>query len=102
MITRDRMIARWPGKNLQRQPSQALSTHSNPEYIVLRRHLLPHGSVTMESKVKVAGHPIHPMLIVFPLGLLATAVIFDIISLSTSDSKWHSMAWYMIGAGVIG
>lgn len=56
----------------------------------------------MESKVKVAGHPIHPMLIVFPLGLLATAVIFDIISLSTSDSKWHSMAWYMIGAGVLG
>jgi uncharacterized membrane protein len=56
----------------------------------------------MESKVKVAGHPIHPMLIVFPLGLLATAVIFDIISLSTSDPKWHSMAWYMIGAGVLG
>jgi uncharacterized membrane protein len=56
----------------------------------------------MESKVKVAGHPVHPMLIVFPLGLLATAVIFDVISLSTSDGKWSSMAWYMIAAGVIG
>ena len=30
----------------------------------------------MESKAKVLGHPIHPMLIVFPLGLLATAVAF--------------------------
>jgi uncharacterized membrane protein len=42
------------------------------------------------------------MLIVFPLGLLATAVIFDIIALSTSDGKWSSMAWYMIAAGIIG
>jgi len=56
----------------------------------------------MESKVKVAGHPVHPMLIVFPLGLLATSVIFDIITLSTSNSQWSSMAWYMIGAGIIG
>ena len=42
------------------------------------------------------------MLIVFPLGLLATAVIFDIITLSTSDGKWSTMAWYMIGAGILG
>ena len=33
----------------------------------------------MESRVKVAGHPLHQMLIVFPLGLLSTAVVFDIL-----------------------
>ncbi len=32
----------------------------------------------MEAKAKLAGHPIHPMLIVFPLGLLATALAFDV------------------------
>jgi uncharacterized membrane protein len=52
--------------------------------------------------MKIAGHPVHPMLIVFPLGLLATAVIFDIITLSTSDGKWSNMSWYMIAAGIIG
>jgi uncharacterized membrane protein len=52
--------------------------------------------------MKIAGHPVHPMLIVFPLGLLATSVIFDIITLSTSDGKWSTMAWYMIAAGIIG
>lgn len=52
--------------------------------------------------MKIAGHPVHPMLIVFPLGLLATAVIFDIIRLGTSDGKWSTMAWYMIAAGIIG
>ncbi|MFL5533416.1 MAG: DUF2231 domain-containing protein, partial [Gemmatimonadales bacterium] len=56
----------------------------------------------MESKVKFAGHPVHPMLIVFPLGLLATAVIFDIIYLVSSNSQWTLVAYYMIGAGIIG
>ena len=56
----------------------------------------------MESKVKVAGHAVHPMLIVFPLGLLTTAAIFDMITLVTSNNKWSTMAWYMIAAGVIG
>ena len=53
------------------------------------------------SGAKLFGHPIHPMLIVFPLGLLATSVIFDLITLATSDSMWTSMAFYMIGAGII-
>jgi uncharacterized membrane protein len=56
----------------------------------------------MESKVKFAGHPVHPMLIVFPLGLLATAVIFDIVYLVSNSSQWTVVAYYMIGAGVIG
>jgi uncharacterized membrane protein len=56
----------------------------------------------MESRVKFAGHPVHPMLIVFPLGLLGTAVVFDIIYLVSSHSQWTVAAYYMIGAGVIG
>jgi uncharacterized membrane protein len=56
----------------------------------------------MESKVKLAGHPVHPMLIVFPLGLLYTAVVFDIIYLVTSAVRWTEVAYYLIGAGVIG
>ena len=56
----------------------------------------------MESKVKFAGHPVHPMLIVFPLGLLATAVIFDVIFLISGNPKWTEVAYYMIGAGIIG
>ncbi len=32
----------------------------------------------MESLVTLLGHPIHQMLVVFPPGLLAMAVIFDV------------------------
>jgi len=35
----------------------------------------------MTSRAKLAGHPIHPMLIPFPVGLLTTAVVFDVIYL---------------------
>jgi uncharacterized membrane protein len=56
----------------------------------------------MESRVKLAGHPVHPMLIVFPLGLLSTAVLFDIVFLVTAAVRWTELAYYMIGAGVVG
>jgi uncharacterized membrane protein len=56
----------------------------------------------MESRAKLFGHPIHQMLIVFPLGLLATSVIFDIIYLITGNGYWTEMAFWMIAAGVIG
>ena len=56
----------------------------------------------MESKVKAFGHPIHPMLIVFPLGLLATSLIFDIIHWITGNGFFSMVAFWMITAGVIG
>jgi uncharacterized membrane protein len=56
----------------------------------------------MESKVKFAGHPVHPMLIVFPLGLLGAAVIFDIVYLISDNTRWAVAAYYMIGAGIVG
>jgi uncharacterized membrane protein len=56
----------------------------------------------MESRAKAFGHAIHPMLIVFPLGLLATAVVFDVLYLITDGSGFAVAAAYMIAAGVIG
>lgn len=55
----------------------------------------------MESKVKLLGHPVHPMLIPFPLGLLGTAVLFDIIAMFNDSDGLARAAWYMIGAGII-
>jgi uncharacterized membrane protein len=56
----------------------------------------------MESRVKVLGHPLHQILLVFPLGLLATAAIFDLVYLVSRIPVWTESAYYMIGAGVIG
>jgi uncharacterized membrane protein len=56
----------------------------------------------VESRAKLLGHPVHPMLIVFPLGLLATAVAFDIVGLVQNDSQWFRISFWMIAAGIIG
>lgn len=56
----------------------------------------------MESRAKIAGHPVHPMLVVFPLGLLATAVIFDLIAAFGGYTDLHLASYWMIAAGVIG
>ena len=56
----------------------------------------------MKGPVKVLGHPVHPMLVVFPLGLLATAVIFDLIATSTGNQGLFVVSYWMIAAGLVG
>jgi uncharacterized membrane protein len=51
--------------------------------------------------MKLLGHPVHQMLIVFPLGLLATAVIFDLIYLA-GGMTMALVSYWMIVAGIIG
>jgi uncharacterized membrane protein len=55
----------------------------------------------MESRVKLLGHPVHQTLVVFPLGLLAGAVGFDVAYAITRDGRWAETAYWLIGAGVL-
>jgi uncharacterized membrane protein len=55
----------------------------------------------MESKVKLLGHPIHPMLIPFPLGLLGMAVIFDLLALFAGQTSLGDASRPMVAAGII-
>ena len=56
----------------------------------------------MESRVKLFGHPVHQMLIVFPLGLLATSVVFDIIRLASGAEYAATVAYALIASGIVG
>ena len=56
----------------------------------------------MDSRVKVLGHSLHQMLIVFPLGLLATAAVFDAIYLGSGRVTWAAVSYWMVAAGLIG
>jgi uncharacterized membrane protein len=53
-------------------------------------------------EAKLLGHPIHQSLIVFPVGLLLTSVVFDVIHLATGGAQWSLVSFWMIAAGVIG
>lgn len=56
----------------------------------------------MESRAKILGHSAHQLLIVFPLGLLSTAVIFDVITLIVGGTTPPLVAYWMVASGVIG
>lgn len=56
----------------------------------------------MESRAKFLGHAIHPILIVFPLGLLATGVVFDVIYLIWGNGEMANVAYWMFTAGIVG
>jgi uncharacterized membrane protein len=56
----------------------------------------------MESRAKIVGHPVHPILVAFPLGLLGTAAIFDGLQKSTGNESWSEAAHHMMAAGLIG
>ena len=57
----------------------------------------------MESKAKLLGHPIHPMLIVFPIGLWIFSLACDLIRLAGGSSDaWTTVAFYSMVGGLIG
>ncbi len=55
----------------------------------------------MEARAKLFGHPIHQMLIVLPLGLLAGAVVFDVVHLVSGNGYWSEIAYWLIAAGIL-
>ncbi len=56
----------------------------------------------MESRAKIAGHAVHPMLIPIPLGMFLGTVVFDLLYLIADDGQYATVAFFTIAAGVIG
>lgn len=56
----------------------------------------------MKARARLLGHPVHQMLIVFPLGLLATSVVFDLIGLLGGPDGAHAAAYWVLTGGLIG
>ncbi|MEJ3748901.1 DUF2231 domain-containing protein [Actinomycetes bacterium KLBMP 9797] len=56
----------------------------------------------MESRVRALGHPVHPMLVVFPLGLFVTGTIFDLVHLISDNGTFAEVGFWTISAGIIG
>jgi uncharacterized membrane protein len=56
----------------------------------------------MESRARFLGHSIHQMLVVFPVGLLATAVILDLIGIFGRFPTAVIAAYWMMACGIVG
>lgn len=53
------------------------------------------------STAQIAGHPIHPMLIPFPIAFFGGTLAADIAYWNTGDTFWFAMTEWLLGAGVV-
>jgi uncharacterized membrane protein len=56
----------------------------------------------MESRARFLGHSIHQSLVAFPVGLLATAVILDLIAIFARYPTAVIAAYWMMACGIVG
>lgn len=56
----------------------------------------------MSTRITVAGHPIHPMLVTIPIGLWVFSLICDFVFVYTGDTRWAVTAYFTLGGGIVG
>src|SRR6476646_3347408 len=66
-----------------------------------RTRMIDNISGNPKSTASIAGHPIHPMLIPFPIVFLVTAFVTDLAFWRTGDATWATVSMWLLGAGII-
>src|SRR6266550_5211735 len=56
----------------------------------------------MASKASIAGHPVHPMLVAFPIGLWTTSVVIDVIFYFIRNQSLPLISKLMLATGLAG
>jgi uncharacterized membrane protein/nitrite reductase/ring-hydroxylating ferredoxin subunit len=56
----------------------------------------------MRTKAQIKSHPIHPMLVSFPIGLWVASFIFDLLGVVSGNIYLHIAAFYCLIGGCIG
>jgi len=53
------------------------------------------------STAQIAGHPIHPMLIPFPIAFFVATFLVDIMFMNTMETGWVMASEWLLGAGLV-
>ena len=54
-----------------------------------------------QSTAKIAGHPLHPMLVPFPIAFFAGTLAADLAYGKTGDAFWFLATEWLLGAGIV-
>lgn len=55
----------------------------------------------MRSKLHLKGHPLHPILVAFPIAFFIGALLFDVLGHLQDNAALWQAGEYLVGAGVI-
>jgi uncharacterized membrane protein len=53
------------------------------------------------STAQIAGHPIHPMLIPFPIAFFVGTFVCDLVFWQTANPAWANATPWLLGAGLV-
>jgi len=53
------------------------------------------------STASIAGHPIHPMIIPFPIAFFIGTFVCDLVYWQNSNSAWAAATPWLLGAGLV-
>ncbi len=56
----------------------------------------------MRARAQIKSHPIHPMLVAFPIGLWVASFVFDLLGKWRNDASFWATGFYLVIAGCIG
>ena len=54
----------------------------------------------MKSKAHFKGHPLHPILVSFPIAFFIGTLVFDVLGQVYSRNDFHDTAMYLTIAGI--
>jgi uncharacterized membrane protein len=54
-----------------------------------------------QSTASIAGHPIHPMLIPFPIAFFVGTFVCDLVFWRTGNTNWADATLWLLGVGLI-
>jgi uncharacterized membrane protein len=54
------------------------------------------------STAKIAGHPLHPMIVPFPIAFFFSTLVTDLLYLNTERAGFATASMWLLGAGIAG
>lgn len=67
----------------------------------LRQPVPEQRSPTVESRVAIHRHPLHPIVVVYPIASLSLLLPADLLHLWTGDAFWATAAWWLNVLGLV-
>jgi uncharacterized membrane protein len=59
---------------------------------------IPHNP---HSAASIAGHPIHPMLVPFPIAFFVAALVCDLVFWQNGNAAWVTASVWLLGGGLV-
>ena len=54
-----------------------------------------------KSTAQIAGHPLHPMLVPFPIAFLVGTLVTDLVYAATADAFWATASYWLLVAALV-